>query len=98
MVYTACPGCGFYRSLGICRPFAFVRPCGSGVFAAWFLLRKKDHYEAKAPQSCGTGWNLEGGASDRKWLCPSGISRKRQPAFGKSFYWGEDGASVFVFP
>ena len=52
----------------------------------------------KAPQSCGTGWNLEGGASDRKWLCPSGISRKRQPAFGKSFYWGEDESSVFVFP
>ena len=50
-----------------------------------FFCGKNDHHEAKAPQSCGTGWNLEGGASDRKWLCPSGISRKRQPAFGKSF-------------
>ncbi|MFR8222778.1 MAG: DUF58 domain-containing protein [Blautia faecis] len=25
----------------------FICPCGSGVFAAWFFLRKKDHYEAK---------------------------------------------------
>ena len=31
-----------------------------------FFLRKKDHYEAKAPQSSGTGWNLERKASDRK--------------------------------
>ena len=44
----------------ICRPVAFICPCGSGFFAAWFLLWKKGHHEAKAPQSCGTGWIWKG--------------------------------------
>lgn len=51
MVHTACPGCHLYWSLGICRPVAFICPCGSGFFAAWFLLWKKVTMKLKLPKA-----------------------------------------------
>ncbi len=87
----------FYRSLGICRPL-LLSALAVVAFCCLVSFAEKDHYEAKTPKAAEQDGIWKGKLQiANESVLP--VFLKRQPsASGKSFYWGADGASVFVFP